>query len=137
MYLGRVYERKDAFYKRAKREGYRARSAYKLLELQRTFHLLQPGDRVVDLGSWPGGWVQVAAAVVGATGKVVGIDLVPLAPLPLRFEGLVDGRNTAVTEPELRRWLEPARQAYAGRDARLVLAASLRDDAPTWLASCL
>jgi len=60
-----------------------------------------------------------------------------LAPLPLRFEGLVDGRNCAVSEPELRRWLEPARQAYAGREDRLVLAAGLPNDASSWLASCL
>ncbi|MBI3303478.1 MAG: hypothetical protein HYZ72_15550, partial [Deltaproteobacteria bacterium] len=52
-----VYERKDAFYQKAKREGYRSRSAYKLLELNREFHFLKPGDRVIDLGSWPGGWV--------------------------------------------------------------------------------
>ncbi len=60
-----------------------------------------------------------------------------LAPLPLRFEGLVDGRNCAVSEPELRRWLEPARQAYARHEDRLVLDTGLRTDAPNWLASCL
>ena len=64
-----VYERKDTFYKKAKREGYRARSAYKLIELNREFRLFRPGMRVVDLGAWPGGWVQVAAALVGQLEK--------------------------------------------------------------------
>ncbi len=60
-----------------------------------------------------------------------------LAPLPLRFEGLVDGRNAAVTEPELRRWLEPARQAYAGREDRLVLRPDVVADGASWLAGYL
>ena len=77
-----MYERKDAFYKKAKREGYRARSAYKLIELNREWRVLRPGMRIVDLGSWPGGWVQVAAELIGQGGKVVGIDLAALEPLP-------------------------------------------------------
>jgi 23S rRNA (uridine2552-2'-O)-methyltransferase len=77
-----MYKRKDAFYTRAKQEGYRSRAAYKLLELNREFQLLRRGDRVVDLGSWPGGWLQVASRLVGKEGKVVGIDLVALEPLP-------------------------------------------------------
>jgi 23S rRNA (uridine2552-2'-O)-methyltransferase len=89
-----VYERKDAFYHKAKREGYRARSAYKLLELNREFRFLKPGNRVVDLGSWPGGWVQVAAEAVGKSGKVVGIDLVALDPLPAQQVTLLQGDAT-------------------------------------------
>lgn len=77
-----MYKHKDAFYTRAKQEGYRSRAAYKLLELNREFHLLHRGDRVVDLGSWPGGWLQVASRIVGEEGKVVGIDRVALEPLP-------------------------------------------------------
>jgi len=92
-----VYERKDTFYKKAKREGYRARSAYKLIELNREFRLLRPGVRVVDLGSWPGGWVQVAAELVGRQGKVVGIDLVALEPLALSQVTLMQGD---ATDPE-------------------------------------
>jgi 23S rRNA (uridine2552-2'-O)-methyltransferase len=86
-----VYERKDTFYQKAKREGYRARSAYKLLELNKEFRFLRPGTRVVDLGSWPGGWVQVAAEMVGKSGKVVGIDLVALDPLPVPQVSLLQG----------------------------------------------
>jgi 23S rRNA (uridine2552-2'-O)-methyltransferase len=95
-----VYERKDAFYHKAKREGYRARSAYKLLELNREFHILKPGNRVVELGSWPGGWVQVAAELVGNTGKVIGIDLVALAPLPQAHVVLVQGDATDAAQQE-------------------------------------
>jgi len=74
------YQPKDAFYRKAKKEGYRSRAAYKLLELGRRFQLIQPGERVVDLGAAPGGWLQVAAELAGPKGKVVGIDLQPIAP---------------------------------------------------------
>jgi 23S rRNA (uridine2552-2'-O)-methyltransferase len=53
-----------------------------LIELDRRFRLLKPGAAVADLGAWPGGWTQVAAERVGPTGRVVGIDLVPIDPLP-------------------------------------------------------
>jgi 23S rRNA (uridine2552-2'-O)-methyltransferase len=89
-----MYDRKDAFYRKAKREGYRARSAYKLLELNREFRFLQPGHRVIDLGSWPGGWVQVVAEFVGKTGRVVGIDLVTLDPVALENVVLLQGDAT-------------------------------------------
>jgi 23S rRNA (uridine2552-2'-O)-methyltransferase len=74
------YQPKDAFYRKAKKEGYRSRAAYKLLELGRRFQLIQPGERVADLGAAPGGWLQVAAELAGPKGKVVGIDLQPIAP---------------------------------------------------------
>ena len=75
------YQPKDAFYRKAKQEGYRSRAAYKLKELARRFRLIKPGDRVLDLGAAPGGWLQVAAELVGPKGRVVGIDLQPIAPL--------------------------------------------------------
>jgi 23S rRNA (uridine2552-2'-O)-methyltransferase len=77
-----MYDRKDALYRRAKREGYRSRAAYKLLELEKRTRILRPGHAVVDLGAWPGGWLQVAAEIVGASGRVVGVDLVTIDPLP-------------------------------------------------------
>jgi 23S rRNA (uridine2552-2'-O)-methyltransferase len=73
-----AYNPQDRYYKRAKKEGYRSRAAYKLLELQQRFRLIRPGDVVVDLGAAPGGWLQVAAKWVGQTGKVIGIDLQPI-----------------------------------------------------------
>ena len=65
---------KDEYYNRAKQEGYRARSAYKLQQLDETAGLLGEGNTVVDLGAAPGGWLQVAAERVGAGGTVVGVD---------------------------------------------------------------
>ena len=75
----------DPYVARAKREGYRSRAAYKLLEIDDKYRLLKPGGRIVDLGAAPGGWAQVAAARVGRSkgkGRVVGIDLLPIDPLP-------------------------------------------------------
>ncbi len=66
--------RKDDYYNRAKQEGYRSRSAYKLQQLDREAGLLGEGDVVVDLGAAPGGWLQVAAGAVGPEGQVVGVD---------------------------------------------------------------
>jgi len=77
-----IYKPQDAYFKKAKQEGYRSRAAYKLLELQQRFRILKPADRVVDLGAAPGGWLQVAAKLVGPSGKVVGVDLQPIHPLP-------------------------------------------------------
>ncbi len=65
---------RDEYYNRAKQEGYRARSAYKLKQLDDTAGLLSPGDTVVDLGAAPGSWMQVAAETVGPGGTVVGVD---------------------------------------------------------------
>lgn len=66
---------KDRRSEQAQREGYRSRAAYKLLELDRENRILKRGRRVVDLGCWPGGWMQVAAKSVGPKGRVVGVDV--------------------------------------------------------------
>jgi 23S rRNA (uridine2552-2'-O)-methyltransferase len=71
----------DPFVQLAKKEGYRSRAAYKLLEIDAKDRLLKPGTVVVDLGATPGGWSQVAAAKVGRSGKVIALDLLPLDPL--------------------------------------------------------
>src|SRR6188472_1911272 len=75
----------DPYVARAKRDGYRSRAAYKLIEIDDKYRLLKPGQRVVDLGAAPGGWSQVAAKRVSAAegkGRVVGIDLLPIETLP-------------------------------------------------------
>jgi 23S rRNA (uridine2552-2'-O)-methyltransferase len=75
----------DPYVARAKREGYRSRAAYKLIEIDDKFHILKSGAVIVDLGAAPGGWSQVAAKKVGAEegrGRVVAIDLLELPPLP-------------------------------------------------------
>jgi len=78
--MARPYQRKDAFHQRAKREGFRSRAAYKLQEIQRRTQVLRRGHCVIDLGCWPGGWMQVAAREVGPTGRVVGVDLTAVEP---------------------------------------------------------
>jgi 23S rRNA (uridine2552-2'-O)-methyltransferase len=71
----------DPYVVKAKRDGYRSRAAYKIIELDDKFHFLCHGKRVIDLGSAPGGWSQVAVERCGE-GKVVGIDLLDIPPVP-------------------------------------------------------
>ena len=82
----------DPFVAQAKRDGYRSRAAYKLLEIDDKHRIFRSNGRVVDLGAAPGGWSQVAAARVGrpsGCGRVVGIDLLDMDPLPgVEFEVL-------------------------------------------------
>jgi 23S rRNA (uridine2552-2'-O)-methyltransferase len=73
---------KDTFYKKAKQEGFRARSAYKLQEIQQKYRLIKQGDKVLDLGCAPGSWLQVLSGLVSNTGLVKGVDLLPISPLP-------------------------------------------------------
>lgn len=72
----------DAYVKRAQQEGYRSRAAYKLLDLQQKDRLLHLGMCIVDLGAAPGGWSQVAQRLVGPSGRVIALDLLPLEPIP-------------------------------------------------------
>ena len=72
----------DPYVARAKREGMRSRAAYKLIEIDDKAHFLKKGARVADLGAAPGGWSQVAVKRVGPQGKVIGIDLLDIEPLP-------------------------------------------------------
>jgi 23S rRNA (uridine2552-2'-O)-methyltransferase len=74
-------QHRDPYVAAARRQGFRSRAAFKLVELDRRFRLLRPGQRVADLGCAPGGWTQVALARVGAGGTVVGVDLGETAPL--------------------------------------------------------
>ncbi len=68
----------DQFFKKAKAEGYLARSAYKLIEINEKKRIFAAGDRVLDLGCAPGAWLQVAAEIVGPHGRVLGVDLKPV-----------------------------------------------------------
>ncbi len=70
---------KDSVYRKAMKAGYRARAAYKLLEIQKRNEIIRPDDNVVDLGAAPGSWLQVIRDLTG--GKVVGVDLNPIAPM--------------------------------------------------------
>lgn len=72
----------DPYVAESRQRGYRSRAAMKLLQMDDKHGLLKPGYRVVDLGAAPGGWCQVARERVGDTGRVVGLDLLPMDPLP-------------------------------------------------------
>jgi 23S rRNA (uridine2552-2'-O)-methyltransferase len=142
-----AYERKDAAYRRAKQEGYRSRAAYKLEELDRRFKLLARGARVVDLGCWPGAWLQVAARRVGPTGRVVGIDVKSADPVAdahvevltgdVRYDAIVDRVRAALGGPadvvlsDLAPKLSGIRHTDAARHAELVRLAVARSRA--WL----
>lgn len=82
----------DPYVAQAKKDGYRSRAAYKLIEIDQRYHFLKSGQRIVDLGAAPGGWSQIAAKKAGVEagkGKVVGIDLLPIDPLAgVHFEVL-------------------------------------------------
>ncbi len=71
----------DPFVKQAQKEGYRSRSAYKLIELNEKDKLIRPGMRILDLGSAPGGWSQVAGRLVGDKGRVLATDILPMDAL--------------------------------------------------------
>lgn len=71
----------DPYVKRAQKEGLRSRSAYKLLEIQEKTKLIKPGMTIVDLGAAPGGWSQLASGIVGSTGKVYALDILPMEDL--------------------------------------------------------
>ena len=105
----------DPYVAEAKRQGYRSRAAFKLIELDDRFHLLKRGARIVDLGAAPGGWSQVAAERIGAAaghGKIVALDLLAMEPIP----------GVAILEQD---FLDPAApsaiEAALGGSADLVL----------------
>ena len=73
--------KRDVYHKLAKKQGYRSRSAFKLIQLNQRFRFIKKGSVVVDLGAAPGGWMQVAQDIVGKTGFVLGVDLQVIDPL--------------------------------------------------------
>ena len=79
--MAKPYDPKDFYYRKAKREGFRARSAFKIDEILKRHRLLRPGDAVLDLGAAPGGFLQILADAVGEGGVAVGVDLEPIRNL--------------------------------------------------------
>jgi len=73
--------KKDYYRKLAKDKGYRSRSAYKLEQMNDSYHIFRPSDRVIDLGCAPGGWLQITRKEVGSSGRVVGIDIQEVKPI--------------------------------------------------------
>ena len=111
----------DPYVKLAQREGYRARAAYKLKEIDETLHLIRPGDLVVDLGSAPGAWSQYVrrklspdgAAVGELNGRIIALDLLPMQPI----EG-VEFLQGDFREDEV---LEQLQEKLQGRKADVVV----------------
>src|SRR6476469_8633978 len=73
--------KKDHYRKLAKQKGYRSRSAYKLTQLNNSYHIFNRGDKVIDFGCAPGGWLQIAGKIVGMRGTVIGIDIKQVEPI--------------------------------------------------------
>jgi 23S rRNA (uridine2552-2'-O)-methyltransferase len=131
-----AYNPRDRYFFKAKQEGYRSRAAYKLLELQQRYHLLRPGDKVVDLGAAPGGWLQVVAKVVAVKGKVVGVDVQEIESLGEQNIALVHGdANSAEIQEKITSLLGGSADAVVSdmapklsgiRDADMVRAAELQ-----------
>jgi 23S rRNA (uridine2552-2'-O)-methyltransferase len=103
----------DPYVQRSKKEGYRSRSAYKLLEIDERDKLLQPGQVVVDLGSAPGGWSQVVAKKMGRSGEVIAIDILEMEPIA----GVTFLRADFTSQAGLK----AVQAALAGRKADIVL----------------
>ena len=121
--------RRDDYYNRAKQEGYRARSAYKLKQLDETAGLFGQGRTVVDLGAAPGGWLQVAAERVGPDGVVIGVDR-------QRIEELEDPDSTVafvrgdITEENTHDEIRDTVAEVTGRDEQRPVDVVLSDMAP-------
>src|SRR5690349_4598441 len=94
----------DPFVKKAQVDGYRSRSAYKLIELNEKDRLIKPGMRILDLGSAPGGWSQVAGRIVGAKGRVLATDILPMDAVA-NVDFIQGDFNEQATVDELLAWL--------------------------------
>ncbi len=104
---------RDEYVQRARREGYRSRASYKLLEIDKKFGLLKPAMTAVDLGAAPGGWTQILAEKAGPKGCIVGLDLLEMKPVPGAV--ILQGDFTVAAT------LEALLSALDGRDADLVI----------------
>jgi len=95
----------DPYVKQAQLDGYRSRSAYKLIELNEKDRLIKPGMRILDLGSAPGGWSQVAGKLVGKKGRVLATDILPMDPI-VNVDFIQGDFNDDTVVAQLLEWLE-------------------------------
>lgn len=96
-------ERKyDTYHRRAKEDGFRSRATYKLFQISKPHDLIKTGDVVVDLGSFPGGWIQGARILVGEEGFVLGVDLKPIKAFSWSNVKILLGDITRLEEGEIR-----------------------------------
>lgn len=115
--MAKPYDPRDAFYRKAKAQQLRARSAFKIDEIQQRFRLVHAGNAVVDLGAAPGGFLQILAQTVGPNGRVVGVDVAPIRSLG----GVVATLQADVMAPEL----EGRLRQLLGRPSADVVASDL------------
>jgi 23S rRNA (uridine2552-2'-O)-methyltransferase len=94
----------DPYVKQAQLDGYRSRSAYKLIELNEKDRLIKPGMRILDLGSAPGGWSQVAGKLIGKKGRVLATDILPMDPI-VNVDFIQGDFNDDAVVAQLREWL--------------------------------
>tara|TARA_B100000929_G_scaffold276982_1_gene252012 strand:+ start:450 stop:1043 length:594 start_codon:yes stop_codon:yes gene_type:complete len=85
--------KKDHYRKLAKELGYRSRSAFKLIELNKKYNLIKSNDNILDFGAAPGGWLQVSSKLVMPKGRVIGVDLLPITPV---------GENVTIFQGDIR-----------------------------------
>ena len=97
-------KKRETYYKQAKKTGDRARSAYKWIQINTKHNVISPGDVVIDLGCAPGGWLQVAAEIVGEKGRVVGVDIAGIEPI----EGVIFIRGDTKEDDTRKRVLDAA-----------------------------
>lgn len=97
-------KKKEHYYRQAKKTGYRARSAYKLKQINSKHNVIKSGDVVIDLGCAPGGWCQVAMEITGETGRVIGVDIAKIEPI----EGVVFIRGDARKQETIHEILKAA-----------------------------
>ena len=76
-----MYEQKDGYYRMAKKEGYKSRASYKLIQLNKKFNIIKKGYSVLDLGAAPGGWSQYVVTQIGGKGRIIACDLLPMDPI--------------------------------------------------------
>jgi 23S rRNA (uridine2552-2'-O)-methyltransferase len=108
-----IEHRKDPYVRRARKEDFRSRAAFKLIQINKRFRVIHQGDAVLDLGCAPGGWSQVAVNAVGPRGLVVGVDLDDVKPFP----GLTFVRGDLASETTQ----AATRACLLGRSANVVL----------------
>ncbi|NOS67227.1 MAG: RlmE family RNA methyltransferase [Candidatus Peribacteraceae bacterium] len=122
--MPKPYIPNDKWSQRAAKEGYRARSVYKLMELDDRFGLIKPGMTVVDLGAAPGSWMQYASKIVGPSGSVLGFDLQEITPVEdsEHKEKVADNAKTFVMDIMDTYAIEDELRKNGVREADLVLA---------------
>jgi len=109
--------KRDYYYRRAKKEQYRSRAAYKLIQAVEKYHFIKRGDIVVDLGAAPGGWMRAAGKIVGNKGFVLGVDLKPIEPFLQRYIRTLVGDITEIETLDQVRTLLPRKADVIISDA--------------------